>query len=237
MCGRFTLTTADYRAVADALEAEIGDDDARAYRPRWNVAPGDRHLIVTLHEGRRQLVPATWGLPGSSARRPEGHINARSETAHARPAFRDAFHATIGGRCAIAADGFYEWTGPKDHRLPIWYHAPSGVLALAGLFAEHVDPRTGEVQRRFAILTTAASELVAPVHDRMPVILPGDALAQWLRPLDPAHPSIEPLRALLIAAPADVLVATEVSSRANHVAHDDPACIAPSPHPHQTSLF
>ena len=234
MCGRFTLTTNDYRAVAEALDAEIGAQEASEYRPRFNVAPGDRHLIVTVEGDRRTLVAATWGFPGGAARRPEGHINARSETAHARPAFRDAF---MRGRCAIPADGFYEWTGPKDHRLPVWYHAPSGVIALAGLFTEHVDPRTGEVESRFAILTTAASELVAPVHDRMPVILSSDALAQWLRPIDPDHPSIDHLRALLRPAPADALVATEVSSRANHVAHDDPACIAPFPHPHQIALF
>jgi putative SOS response-associated peptidase YedK len=234
MCGRFTLTTGDYRAVAEALEAEIEPQDASAYRPRWNVAPGDRSFIVRLEDDRRRLVPATWGLPGTHAQRPEGHINARSETAHARPAFRDAF---VAGRCVIPADGFYEWTGPKDHRLPVWYHAPSGVIALAGLFTEHVDPRTGEVSSRFAILTTAANDLVAPVHDRMPVILDRGAVGEWLRPIDPAHPSIDRLRALLVPAPPDALVATEVSSRANHVAHDDPACVVPSPHPRQTSLF
>lgn len=236
MCGRFTLTTNDYRAVAEALEAEIEPDVAEAYRPRWNVAPGDRHLVLTASGDRRRLVPATWGLPGDHASRPQGHINARSETAHARPAFRDAFR---NGRCAIPADGFYEWVGPRDRRLPVWYHAPSGVIALAGLYTERVDSSTGEVTLRFAILTTAANELVAPVHDRMPVILSPDALARWLRPIrstDAIDP-IDELRALLEPAPDDVLVATEVSSRANSVAHDDPACVAPSAHPHQTSLF
>lgn len=238
MCGRFTLTTNDYDAVANALEAVLAEADAVSYRPRYNVAPGDRHFIVAREGDERRMLPATWGLPrrDGAGGRPEGHINARAETAHVRPAFRDAF---VRGRCVIPSDGFYEWTGPRDRRLPLWYHPPEGLIALAGLFAEHVLPHTGEVQRRFAILTTEANALVAPVHDRMPVILSPADVDAWLRPCSPADLEAEQarLRALLRPAPEDLLVATEVSARVNKVAHDDPACIVPTRHPHQASLF
>jgi putative SOS response-associated peptidase YedK len=236
MCGRFTLTTNDYHAVAQALEAQMSPEDAHAFRPRFNVAPGDPHWAVAQFGATRRLWPARWGLPGPADRpasRPQGHINARAETIHTRPAFRSAFEHH---RCVVPADGFFEWTGPKDNRLPIWFHAPHGVLALAGLFAEHVDATTGEVQHRFTLVTTAANALVAPTHDRMPVILAAADIGRWIDPTVSAT-HLDALRDLLRPAPPSWLVATEVSARVNHVAHDDPACIAPFRHPRQESLF
>jgi putative SOS response-associated peptidase YedK len=181
------------------------------------------------------MGPAHWGLPGRPDRpapRLQGHINTRAETIHTRPSFRDAF---AHRRCVIPADGFYEWTGPKDHRLPIWFHPSQGIVAFAALFGEHVDPRSGEVQLRFSIVTTAANARVATAHDRMPVILAAPAIARWLAPAEPRE--LDDLRKLLVPASDDLLLATEVSSRANHVAHDDPACIVETPHPRQESLF
>jgi putative SOS response-associated peptidase YedK len=237
MCGRFTLTTDDYHAVAAALSAEIAAEDAHAYRPRFNVAPGDLHWAVATADGtRRRMVPAHWGLPGPADRpapRGCGHINARAETIHTRPAFREAFRHR---RCVIPADGFYEWTGPKDHRLPIWFHPDHRVIALAGIYAEHVDRHTGEVQLRFSIVTTEANARVAAAHDRMPVILPKDAIGPWIEPAA-TDAELTALRDLLRPAPEDLLIATEVSSRVNSVRYDDPACIAATPHPRQESLF
>jgi putative SOS response-associated peptidase YedK len=103
----------------------------------------------------------------------------------------------------IPADGFYEWSGPKHQRLPIWYHASSGILPLAGLFTERIDPTTGEVVVRFVILTCAANDLVAAVHDRMPAILEPDAIDPWLSGRGDA---IEALRDRLRPAPEDRLV-------------------------------
>src|SRR4051812_46132860 len=104
MCGRITLTMPDVEAVASMLEADVSPEDARLYRPRFNAAPTDQHWIVQQSSDRRLLVPAVWGLRA-------GLINARSETADQR--FRSA------SRVIVAADGFYEWTGPRDARQPI----------------------------------------------------------------------------------------------------------------------
>jgi putative SOS response-associated peptidase YedK len=230
MCGRFTLTTADYDAVADAFAAEPTPEVIAAYRPRYNVAPSDRHVIVLAE---RELVMARWGI----ARKGGGgeQINARAEVVHTRPTFRAAFRQ---GRVLVPADGFFEWHGEAGHRLPIWFHGSRGLLGLAGVALEHVDDATGEVTRRFAILTTRANEVVAPAHDRMPVIIAPHAYATWLRPLRADEPVMpDDLRALLTPAPSDVLVATEVSDHVNRVDHDDPACIVPWAHPHQGSLF
>lgn len=261
MCGRFTLTTNDYDAVARALDAELDEAYRAEFRARYNIAPAERHFIVCVEPDRsrardgaaaqgaggterhRIMVPAVWGMPGPDAAGGEpgqvlGHINARSETAHRLPAFRDAFWRT---RCGVVADGFYEWHGPKDDRRPVWFHAPDNrILLFAGLYRDRIEPTTGEVIRHFAILTTAANAVVAECHNRMPVVLAPDAWSQWLGPLSDAwtgSTEIDTLRELLGPAPNDTLVATEVSKRVNSTRHDDPACITPQRHPRQQSLF
>ena len=221
MCGRFTLTVATFDELAALLgvsiEGSANVDAAAVFRPRYNVAPTDTHIIL-CEEGRRQLAPAVWGL---GTEKPQ--INARSETADSRPTFRTAFART---RCVVPTDGFYEWT---TDRQPIWYHRKDGgLLLMAGLYERD---RKG---LRFTILTTAANDLVAPVHDRMPAILAPEQLDAWLGRTPPSK-----LRALLKPAPADLLIGTEVSPRVNSVANDDPACLEPPPtkSPKQLRLF
>ncbi|HFE45227.1 MAG TPA: hypothetical protein ENJ18_06995 [Nannocystis exedens] len=116
MCGRFTLTRHDLREVATLLEAELTDELAATYRPRYNVAPTNLHWLLVDEGGRRQLVLGRWGFPipfGPRKHDPVGLINARSETAARKPTFRNAFTQT---RCAVIADGFYEWAGPRGRR-------------------------------------------------------------------------------------------------------------------------
>lgn len=237
MCGRFTLTTNDYDSVARALGARLDPMHAPTFRARYNIAPTDRHWIVCLGDeapSGRQMLPATWGLPAPPGQ-PHGdpalaHINARSETAHRRPAFRDAFRSF---RCGVVADGFYEWRGPKADRQPWWFHTPDGSpMLFAGLYRDHVAATTGEIVRRFAILTTAANDLVAPCHDRMPVILAPDAYDRWL-----GSAQLEVLQPLLVPAPEDFLVATPVSKRVNSPRFDDARCIEPRSQPEQQPLF
>lgn len=225
MCGRFTLTTADYEAVAAALEAEIDPDAAAAYRPRFNVAPTDVHpMLVSGDAGKRKLTLGTWGLsppPRPGAARPGLQINVRSEGL-GRGYIRTAF---TRHRCAIAADGFYEWTGPKQARRPIRFHrADGGLFVLAAVCLTQTDPRTGERGPHFAILTTAANELVAPAHDRMPVVLAPDDIDAWLQPSEDSA-TLATLQALLVPAAPDVLVATPASARVNDVKNDDAACL------------
>lgn len=230
MCGRFTLTRTDFRSLAAELDAAFDDSVAALYRPRYNIAPTDQHWIVREKQEQRQLLPAKWGLVNSWAHDAKGaarQINARSDSALSRPAFRDAFEKR---RCAVPADGFFEWTGAKEARRPMWFHAPDGGLMLfAGLYESWRDPKTEAWMRTFTILTTDANKTVEPVHDRMPVILSADRIDDWLhRPVRNAESYAEGLRALLVPAAESVLTATEVSRRVNAVANDDEACLAPA---------
>lgn len=230
MCGRYTLTKKDFRDLARELDATFDDAVIAQYRPRYNVAPTDQSWIVREKREQRQLMPAGWGLVNSWAPDAKGafkQINARSESALTRPAFRDAFESR---RCVVPADGFFEWTGPKDNRQPVWFHAPDeGLLLFAGLHESWRNPQDGEWRRTFTILTTSANDIVAPVHDRMPVILPRDVVADWLHvPATNPAEYAKGVTDLLQPAAAGVLIVTEVSKRVNSVANDDPACLAPA---------
>jgi putative SOS response-associated peptidase YedK len=208
MCGRFTLTARDVDEAARAFEAEVAREHAGLYRPRWNVAPTDGHWIVRLDDtGRRRMVPARFGFEGS---RGQLVINARSETAAVLPAFRRAFAES---RCLVPADGFYEWQGGRADRRPLWFHDPTGKpLLFAGLVTEHGGSSA------FVILTTAANDLVRPMHDRMPVLLSLEGAERWLARPDPD---------VLVPAPAGWLVAREVSARVNSIAADGPEVLEP----------
>src|SRR5438105_9093473 len=168
MCGRITLTTPDIEEVASLLEATVSPADAALYKPRYNAAPTDTHWIVQASPSGRVLVPAVWGFQG-------GVINARSETAEKR--FRSAFQ---NRRVIVAADGFYEWTGPRDARQPIWFRPRGGgLLYLAGL--AEVLP-AGRLA--FVVLTTDAAGAVPRVHDRMPLVLPRSQVLSLLESPD-----------------------------------------------------
>jgi putative SOS response-associated peptidase YedK len=230
MCGRMTLTRKDFRQLAAELGAEFDDSVVALYRPRYNIAPTDQHWIVRMKQEQRQLLPAKFGLVNSWAPDMKGaarQINAKSETVGTRPAFRDAFESR---RCVVPADGFFEWAGAKDARRPFWYHAPDdGLLLFAGLYESWRHPQSGHWTRTFAILTTDANDVVAPVHDRMPVILPPERVDDWIfRPAEKSRVDLDALRELLRPAPNDALVVTEVSRRVNAVANDDEACLVPA---------
>ncbi len=235
MCGRFTLTSDD----RDWLSAELGvppdelDDITELVVPRFNIAPTQPHWVVRAVGEDRAPLRATWGLVTDSARAAEAarYINARSEDVADRPMYRDAYRAR---RCVVPADGFYEWVrGPGRRRRPFWFHRPDrGLLRFAGLYAE---PIAGiPPAATFTILTTAAGDDVAPVHDRMPVVLADDAAVEaWLYARQPA----DALRALLAPAPAGSLERRAVSPRVNAVAHDDPDCLAEAEAGLQPTLF
>ena len=201
MCGRFTLTHPEREQLASLLGVPVDQIPEEGYRPRYNIAPTDMHWIVRMKLEDRELLPAKWGLVNSWAKDAKGAlqlINARTETVERLSPFREAFAKR---RCLIPADGFYEWTGPKEARQPIpdvW-------------------------QRTFTIITTEPNSLVREVHDRMPVILDGDAADEWMQP----HPHFtQRLRELLIPAANDYLVVTPASPRVNSVKNDDLACLA-----------
>jgi putative SOS response-associated peptidase YedK len=222
MCGRFTLTTPEIATLAELFAADLDPRAAEDHRPRYNIAPRSVTALLRLQGGRRRIEPGTWGLPAAGEdRRPDGSINARAETVARLPSFRDAY---ARGRCGVLADGFYEWSGSGAGRRPLWFHPRAGgPLVLAGISRDDEDPETGEVTRRFCILTTRANATLAPHHERMPVIVAPSQLSLWLGGARPAE-----LAPLLRPAPDDLLAATPVSTRVNSPRHDDPACLDPA---------
>lgn len=221
MCGRYFVTT-----PGQVLGERFGVTSPPESVPRYNVAPTQRVPVVRSRAGgEREMVEAVWGLvPSWAKERALGNklINARGETLAEKPAFRDSYKRR---RCLIPADGFYEWQKAEGGKQPWAIRARSREpLALAGLWARWRDRESGEELDSCTIVTTAANELVAPLHDRMPVILPRQAHALWLDPAveDPAR-----LAPLLVPSPADELEAFRVSRRVNSPAHDDPGCLEP----------
>lgn len=229
MCGRYTLATPDPAAV----RARFGVGESVDVRRRYNVAPADDVLAVTTdREGTPRGELLRWGLvppwadgPGSRLKM----INARVETVAERPAFRRPFERF---RCLIIADGFYEWATPGDGGPKRAFHITRSdreLFAFAGLWsiwkAEDAD-----TLRSCAILTTSANSLVAPLHDRMPVILPRDAEAAWL---DHAAPRAELLE-LLAPLPSEHTSVVPVGPAVNDARYDGPECLAPAPEPART---
>ena len=220
MCGRFTLTSTP-RRLRDRFALAAAPE---AVAPRYNIAPS-QDVLVVANRAQRLLRPARWGLVPWWAKDPSiGHrmINARVETLAQRPAFRELLERQ---RCAIPADGFYEWRRlDRKTRQPFYLRARDGEsLALAGLWDVWRAP-DGERLASCTIITVPANGAVSPIHDRMSAILSPEDLDAWL---DPApKPAVE-LTPLLLPSPDDSLDVYPVSSRVNTPDHDDPECIAP----------
>jgi putative SOS response-associated peptidase YedK len=215
MCGRFTLTRRDGREIAEMLG--IDPREFSDHLPRYNVAPTQHHYIVTTEYENRRVSLAKWGLVNSWAKdasRAAQCINAKAETIDTRSTFREAFRER---RCVIPADGFYEWTGSKKERLPLWIHPrDKGLILFAGLY-ESWYPEKGKPELTFTIVTCAANETVAPIHDRMPVILSDRDADDWMNPRE-AQPAS--LKRLLVPAPASLLIATPASPMANNARNE-----------------
>ena len=225
MCGRFTLTTRSTEELARLLGVGPAAFDEAEYRPRYNIAPTQPHWIVRQRREERELRPARWGLVNHWARdhkRAAAQINARAEGLDRRKAFREALTRR---RCLVPADGFFEWTGPKTARQPLWFHRrDGGLLLFAGLY-ESWRPAPDRRERTFTIITTDANATVAPIHDRMPAILDARAADDWI--FEGHGP--DDVRTLLMPAATDLLIAEPVPRRLNSVANDDPDCLALQP--------
>ena len=231
MCGRYTLATPNPAEVRGRFP--IGE--AIEVRRRYNVAPGDEVLAVTTDkDGRSRGELLRWGLVPSWAKQPDTGlkmINARVETVGERPAYRRAFERY---RCLIVADGFYEWrrqpAGPKQA-----FHiarADGGLFAFAGLWSIW-HGEDGQTLRTCTILTTAANAAIAPLHDRMPVILAPEAESAWLEPAD----SPEHLRRLLGGLDPGGTALRPVGPAVNDARYDGPDCLAPPLEERQVALF
>jgi putative SOS response-associated peptidase YedK len=192
----------------------------------WNVAPTDSLPVVRYdaRAGERSLEVMRWGLVPFWAKDIKvgfSNINAKAEGVDTRPAFREAFQRR---RCLVPLDNFYEWKKLGKDRQPYAVAlADRRLMAMAGLW-ESWRSLAGERLRSFAIVTTAANELLAPVHDRMPVILGPENWPLWLgeAPANPAR-----LKALLVPYPADDMVIWPVDRRVGNVKNNDPSLIEP----------
>ena len=222
MCGRYTQT----RPGEDVAQRFLlrFDPQALELRPRFNIAPSQFVLTVAAGPNGREPAFAKWGfLPAWAKHAKLAQINARSETAAGSGMFRAALRAR---RCLIPADGFFEWPPRADGagKTPMRFTLRSGNLfAFAGIWEEWAGGPDGPL-RTCAILTTHPNELVANVHNRMPVILRPEHEGLWL---DPAVTDPAALAPAWAPYPADAMRAYPVSGRVNSPRFDDPECIGP----------
>ena len=236
MCGRYTLTSNDRKRLGERFGAELPESGGLE---RFNVAPTEEILAVGLDKegaGRRAQL-ARWGLVPGFATEVSGPplINARSETVTSKPAFRGLV-GRADRRCLIPADGFFEWLRSEDRKskpVPFHFRRSDGEpFAFAGLWSfTKIDD---EWLTSATILTTKPNSLVARVHDRMPVILPGpQAEDLWLSPALGEGDVLElcrPLDAgLMTVAPANPLV--------NKAGIDESPELLVAPEPAEETLF
>ena len=218
MCGRYTLAA----STQELVEEFDVPWPTHELEPRYNIAPSQNVPVVAEDRHGRRIGLLTWGLvPGWADEPGAGIINARAESVADKPSFREAFERR---RCLVPADGFYEWRkGAEGGRVPYWIHPrDGGVMSFAGVWERWSRPGA-EARHTFAIITTDASDDVAAIHDRMPVVIAPADRARWLaRSTDRGE-----LTALLRPAPAGSLAQREVSTRVNRPADDDAGLIEP----------
>jgi len=181
--------------------------------PRFNIAPGQTVLAILSLEQQRRARMLLWGLVPSWNKEPKGFINARAETLARKPSFNESFQRR---RCLIPADGFYEWVRPGRARQAFFFQMKDEApFVFAGIWDEW---KRDEVSiASCAIVTTSANELLEPIHDRMPVILPKASYHLWLDPR--ARP--DELAQLLVPFPAHAMKGHPVGSDVNYPVNDN----------------
>lgn len=219
MCGRFALIV-DASVLADVFDV----DPPRELKPRFNIAPTQTVPIVrAASDGSRECAPVRWGLIPSWAKEEKigaRMINARGETVAEKPSFRSAVKSR---RCLIPADGFYEWVKTDEGKRPHFIHfADARPFAFAGLWERWHKGEGGPLET-CTIITTTPNELIAGLHDRMPVILSPQRYGEWLEPAPIDAPR---LQELLAPHPAEGMEAYPVSRFVNSPRNDGPECIA-----------
>jgi putative SOS response-associated peptidase YedK len=221
MCGRFTLTV----NPADLQDAFSNYNFPARFAPRFNIAPTQPVLAIP-NDDKLRADFFTWGLIPMWAKDPEigsRLINARGETLAEKPSFRGSYRHK---RCLILADGFYEWKsfGGRKTKTPYYIHMQDHKpFAFAGLW-DHWESPDGSSIKSCTIITTTPNELVASIHDRMPVILHRRDYARWLDPAPQTHENLQPL---IKPFPVDDMTAYPVSTLVNKVTNDMPELVVP----------
>jgi putative SOS response-associated peptidase YedK len=219
MCGRYTLVEVDGLQRRFALEEALPEVPAR-----YNVAPTQTMPVITRHSPNH-LELMRWGLIPSWAKDPSigsKMINARAETVAEKPSFKRSLERR---RCLIPATGFYEWKQTEDGKVPHYIHlTDEPIFAFAGLYENWRAPDETWI-RSYTIITTTANDLMAPLHNRMPVIIDQEDEDLWL---DPDATETERLLPLLRPYPARKMAAHPVSRTVNSPANESPTLIAPA---------
>jgi len=196
MCGRFVLL-ADLSDITESFNIQRV---ACEYRTGDNISPGEQIAAVIRKDDQNSLVNFRWGLIPSWAKDPligKKMFNARAETVSEKPSFRNAFRKR---RCLIVTDGFYEWQKTGKVKSPFYFRLKTGKpFGLAGLYETWTSPDQQQTHT-CTIITTEANDLIIPVHDRMPVIVPKDCEGEWL---DPEYLNPKRLLSLLKPYPAE----------------------------------
>jgi putative SOS response-associated peptidase YedK len=225
--GRYSITKRRKDVEREvAAKLKVGLDGDEAYG-RFNVAPTQEVPAIVQNRGGRRAELLRWGLVPRWARTPKAGptlINARAETLEGSRAFGGLVERA-SHRCLVLADGFYEWIAaedPRQPRLPLRFSLAGGAsFCFAGLWTTWTGP-DGAVVASCTVVTTAANELVAPVHDRMPVVLAEPAA--WEAWLDPALDA-GAVAPLLTAQPADAMRVAPANPVLNHPDHEGPDCL------------
>lgn len=209
MCGRYSLF-ADFQKIEERFgEATFEMDE---YEPSYNIAPSQQVLTVINDGSKNRLGYLKWGLVPPLAKDSKigfKMINARAETVHEKPSFREALKKK---RCLIVADSFYEWKRTDDRKVPMRIKMKNDELfAMAGLW-ETWKSSTGEPIHTCTILTTQPNELMASIHDRMPVILRPEDESTWL---ESSIKDVEQLKHIFQPLKEDWLEAYEISEAIN----------------------
>lgn len=215
MCERFTLN-----ATPEVIAKTFNLQEIPDLTLRYNIAPGQNVAVVRHVEEDNRLDILNWGLiPGWSKNNNHPLISARSETVHEEPAFKNAIKHS---RCIIPATGFFEWKTEDNQKQPYYVRLlNSGIMGFAGIWESWTTEDGTEIET-CCLLTTSSNDLIQPIHDRMPVILPPDEYVFWLDK-NVQHP-IE-LQRLYQPYQSDLMVAHEVPDLVNNPRFDSPSCI------------
>ena len=226
MCGRYVTVSSPTLLAERFSVEEVRIEDKEA---DYNVTPRAEVPVVAVSRGKRVLDLVRWGLVPSWAKNlsiGDKQINARADTVATKPAYRKAFERR---RCLMPADGFYEWQvvpGRKQKQPYFIARADREPMVFAGLYEvwrDRADP-DAEWMRTCALITTDANDTLAPIHDRMPVVLPEDAWEEWL---DPENHDTASLLDLLVPAPSEDFVAYPISKLVNKPENQGPELLEP----------
>jgi putative SOS response-associated peptidase YedK len=242
MCGRYALNISGDDL---ALEYNANNPNSSYLASNWNISPTTTIPFISESKNgstTRAINLASWGLIPSWAKdssRQVNAINARVETVSEKPTFREAFKSR---RCLVPVSGYYEWAtelGRYRPKQPFFIsNKENKTLAIAGIYEEWINPESNQPLTTAAIITRAAVGIVAPIHNRMPVILPNTLWADWLTPGELSKSEVaDYLQMLDLPKPDQQLRFWPVSDEVNNARNSGPALAHPIALPESETLF